>query len=1029
MSEHVEKATSLKQTDLSDGQANVVKKRSLSSYLSNMNSRKEELERLAKREVKLANTQRSQSEERQSEEAASSERDAAVCKQDQEPKSARASAKSSETGQSPATDTLSATHQPLDTSRSPSTGQLPIGGHKLVKEKFAALDEFSVTDKLPAKGELPATDQSVHGQAVEKEYEALSQRLTMDDGLPKDNGRTSLSRSSLKGMLENLTEQEKREGDDEDSELSEVDSNVSTEPASPLRPRRGRLIRGDQLVAGLPRGFSPVVQDGDSDSELSDVDDLRQNISSSILHVDSSPERLQRTAQASSPRELVRQRQDARNPSRKHISMRRRNKPKKTVQRDAGGRTKLQIACDKGNYEMAQELIAAGYDVNDQDNAGNSSLHEAALNGHLKVVQLLIEHGADINIQSFSSVRDTPLIDASANGHLDVVKLLLEHGANPTITNAKGLTAIESIDEDSDLDQNERQVVNRIKQELRSAAREFGQDFDKNFRSSPDLGASKASSPNVSAEDAFVWTDITSKGGRDKLLRASKEGRLTYVGSFLENGGKIDVKSFFEAVRYGHEDIVSLFLAFGARANSSDKTGQTPLMVSVGRGHRGTVALLLEAGADPAKVDKRGRTALDYAQESELGIVSSEEIQMIKTALNSTILPKSISDHHEEAFPRDSPRKQTPQEINRKKRVHSPPVSPNKRIHGLAESVSISDVKKSNSVISPNYSLTEMNQPALAHNVEVKTEKSQSPLSQLQTEGLTNTTDERFSITPKVVETPKERELRQKAEEQYRQRRLASKLKKEQELLQKLAMDEQERSRELAKLKKEEREKAEKEKLVERERQEKLKNQAEIERRRALRAQYPLGLRLIDFNDDSGNIERYLPLFCVETEGKRCVLDLHLCILVKDPFLINTLKFERQVSESEKRQLWNIYKFIFLSGGRDDSAKLRVDLSRVPLKEKLDIEEKEADKFCSLKLHWVPWDASLIHDVIVRQRVKASLIGLFLASDASFKTSLEYHQTHPNESQHLQRLSLQLPLHLRLRPKVSQFMQSPQVFW
>ena len=69
---------------------------------------------------------------------------------------------------------------------------------------------------------------------------------------------------------------------------------------------------------------------------------------------------------------------------------------------------------------------------------------------------------------------DTPLIDASANGHLDVVKYLLKNGADPTIRNAKGLTAFESVDDESEFDDEEDQkILREIKKRLSIAAKEW----------------------------------------------------------------------------------------------------------------------------------------------------------------------------------------------------------------------------------------------------------------------------------------------------------------------------------------------------------------------------------------------------------------------------------------------------------------------------------------------------------------------------------------------------------------------------
>lgn len=94
-------------------------------------------------------------------------------------------------------------------------------------------------------------------------------------------------------------------------------------------------------------------------------------------------------------------------------------------------------------------------------------MHEAALNGHLEIVKLLVDHGANVNIQSFEYFKDTPLIDTSVNGHLEVVQYLLSRGADPTVINAKGLTLYEAIEEDSNLDEQENELVRDIKDTLR----------------------------------------------------------------------------------------------------------------------------------------------------------------------------------------------------------------------------------------------------------------------------------------------------------------------------------------------------------------------------------------------------------------------------------------------------------------------------------------------------------------------------------------------------------------------------------
>jgi hypothetical protein len=64
--------------------------------------------------------------------------------------------------------------------------------------------------------------------------------------------------------------------------------------------------------------------------------------------------------------------------------------------------------------------------------------------------------------------------------------------------------------------------------------------------------------------------------------------------------------------------IARLLLNGGAKVNSTDSFGRTPLMVAAQTGSVEGIKLLLSEGADATKKDESGESALDYAGDTEI---------------------------------------------------------------------------------------------------------------------------------------------------------------------------------------------------------------------------------------------------------------------------------------------------------------------------------------------------------------------------------------------------------------------------
>ena len=92
------------------------------------------------------------------------------------------------------------------------------------------------------------------------------------------------------------------------------------------------------------------------------------------------------------------------------------------MQRVNNGDTPLHWAVDRGHTETVRALIAAGADVNAQNERGYPPLHWAASRGHTETVRALIELRAEVNARDEHG--STPLYRAAQFGHTEIVSLL-----------------------------------------------------------------------------------------------------------------------------------------------------------------------------------------------------------------------------------------------------------------------------------------------------------------------------------------------------------------------------------------------------------------------------------------------------------------------------------------------------------------------------------------------------------------------------------------------------------------------------
>ena len=93
------------------------------------------------------------------------------------------------------------------------------------------------------------------------------------------------------------------------------------------------------------------------------------------------------------------------------------------------GMTPLFYACNTGNLGVVKYLVEEhGVNVDKEDKKGETPLFDACRGGNFEIVKYLVEHGADVNKENMSG--KTPLFYACKGGNLEIVKYLVEHGAD-----------------------------------------------------------------------------------------------------------------------------------------------------------------------------------------------------------------------------------------------------------------------------------------------------------------------------------------------------------------------------------------------------------------------------------------------------------------------------------------------------------------------------------------------------------------------------------------------------------------------
>ncbi len=103
------------------------------------------------------------------------------------------------------------------------------------------------------------------------------------------------------------------------------------------------------------------------------------------------------------------------------------------------------VAGARGHTEVVRLTLAAGADLKSTNRFGGTALIPACHYGHVETVKLLL--GTKIDVDHVNNLGWTALLEAVILGdggpkHVEIVKLLLERRANPNIADREGVTPL-----------------------------------------------------------------------------------------------------------------------------------------------------------------------------------------------------------------------------------------------------------------------------------------------------------------------------------------------------------------------------------------------------------------------------------------------------------------------------------------------------------------------------------------------------------------------------------------------------------
>lgn len=258
--------------------------------------------------------------------------------------------------------------------------------------------------------------------------------------------------------------------------------------------------------------------------------------------------------------------------------------------------TALVEAAWANDVARARDLIAAGADVDFEDETQQSAYLIATSEGHRELLELTLAAGADLG--ALDGFDGTGLIRAAERGHADVVGRLLQSGIAVDHVNRPGFTALHEAIIYGDGGQRYVDTVRLLV--ARGADVALAPERD----GVPPIQHARSRGQDVVAATLQAALDAGSRGPGGLLLTAAASGDADQVVVALRAGAAIEVRDergrtpLLLAATHDRVDVARLLVALGADPDALDDRHDTPWLVTGVTGSVPMLEVLLPAGPD-----------------------------------------------------------------------------------------------------------------------------------------------------------------------------------------------------------------------------------------------------------------------------------------------------------------------------------------------------------------------------------------------------------------------------------------------